>query len=121
MTTANAGAAFMVCLLDISAVVFVYEVFRGWLTPNDSIPRPRETSLVQWSRCHQPDFGDLHTAFVGNDASCFHAPAVIAIGNCIGEKKLLRLEASRKARRNVADRCDWRPGATLVAGEVRVI
>src|SRR5258706_2914664 len=77
--------------------------------------------LARWSRCSQPDFGDLHTATVGHDASCFDTPAVIAIRSCVGEKEFLRLEALSKAGRNVADRCDRRPGATLVAGEIRVI
>src|SRR5258706_10163944 len=37
------------------------------------------------------------------------------------KKQLQKLEEGRKARRNVADRGDRRPGATLVTGEIRVI
>src|SRR5712691_11761186 len=49
--------------------------------------------LVRWTRSSQPDFGNLHTATVGSGASCFHAPAVIAILSGVGEKELLRPEA----------------------------
>src|SRR4051794_26864929 len=92
-------------------------------SPNDpsSATCRARPGLVRWSRCSQPDFGDLHTATVASGASCFHAPAAIVIGACIRKKNFFRLEASSKARRNVADRCDRCPGATLVAGEIGII